>query len=154
MARTFDGHISELVPHRNTMLLVDRLLEDDAQRVRVEATVKSGRIFVTDEGLPGWVGLELMAQTVATWAGLRGRRANEPVRLGFLLGTRRYECSLPVFPLGARLEIEAEQELVGESGLGVFACRIFLEGKAVASAHLNVFQPPNVEHYLQGPPHE
>ena len=150
MACSFDGPIAELLPHRPPMLLVDRLLEDDPEMVRVEAWVKRDGLFVTDEGMPAWVGIELMAQTVASWAGLRRLEARQPVRLGFLLGTRKYECSLPMFPLGARLEIVARQELVAENGLAVFACQIHLEGAIVASANLNAFQPPNVDEYLRG----
>ena len=150
MPLSFDGPISELIPHRGPMLLVDRLIADDAELVRVEVTVRRDTLFVTDEGMPAWVGIELMAQTVASWAGLRRREINQPVRLGFLLGTRRYECTRPFFPLGARLEIEAHQELVSENGLAVFTCRILLEGEAIATASLNAFQPPNVDEYLQG----
>jgi predicted hotdog family 3-hydroxylacyl-ACP dehydratase len=150
MARSYDGPISDLVPHRSTMLLVDRVLEDEPERVRVEVTVKPDGLFVTDEGLPAWVGIELMAQTVAAWAGMRRLEAKEKVQLGFLLGTRRYDCTQPSFPVGARLEIEARQELVGQNGLAVFACSIFLDGAVVATANLNAFQPPNIEDYLQG----
>ena len=153
MARSFDGPIAALLPHRPPMLLVDRLLEDDAEMVRVEATVKPDGLFVTEEGMPAWVGIELMAQTVASWAGLRRHEAGEPVRLGFLLGTRKYECTLAHFPLGARLEIEARQELVAENGLAVFACKIFLGADIIATANLNAFQPPNIDEYLRGVNH-
>src|SRR3990167_7880679 len=98
MGRSFDGHISELVPHRGPMLLVDTLLEDDAEWVRVEAIVKPDALFLTEQGMPAWVGVELMAQTVASFAGLKSLAAKEPVKLGFLLGTRRYECTRPFFP--------------------------------------------------------
>ena len=153
MKRSFDGSIEALVPHRGAMLLIDRLLADDAEMVRVEATIKEGQLFLAPEGLPGWVGIELMAQTVASWAGLRALEAKRPVQLGFLLGTRRYECFRPFFPVGSRLEIEARQELVGENGLAVFACKIFLEQELVAQAQLNAFQPPNVDEYLRGITH-
>lgn len=153
MARTFEGHISALLPHRGPMLLVDELLDDDAGMVRVLATVKEGQLFLTPEGLPAWVGIELMAQTVASWAGLRSLEKKELVKLGFLLGTRRYECTRPFFPVGARLEIEAREELVGENGLAVFVCRLTLEGELVATAQLNAFRPPNVEDYLRGSTH-
>ena len=153
MARTFDGHITALLPHRGPMLLVDELLEDDAGMVRVLATVKEAQLFLTPEGLPAWVGIELMAQTVASWAGLRSLEKNEPVKLGFLLGTRRYECTRSFFPVGARIEIEAREELVGENGLAVFACRLTLEGELVATAQLNAFCPPDVEEYLRGSTH-
>ncbi len=148
--KSFQGPISELVPHRASMLLIDRLLDDDDERVRVEATVRRDGLFVTDEGLPAWVGIELMAQTVAAWAGLRSLQRNEPVKLGFLLGTRRYECALPHFPLGATLQIDAREELVSDNGLAVFVCSITCDGQVVVTAHLNAFRPPNIEDYLQG----
>ncbi len=150
MARTFDGDITQLVPHRPPMLLIDRLLADDAEFVRIEAIIKPGSFFLTEHGMPAWVGVELMAQTVASWAGLRSVQGGKPVMLGFLLGTRRYECTRPFFPVGARLEIEARQELVADNGLAVFACRILFEGELLASAQLNAFQPPNVHEYLRG----
>src|SRR4051812_24442609 len=120
MARSYEGPIADLVPHRAPMLLVDRLVEDGPEHVCVEAEIKQGELFVTPEGAPAWVGIELMAQTVASFAGLQARKANEPVRLGFLLGTRRYESTRPFFPVGAKLLIEATQELVAENGLAVF----------------------------------
>ena len=153
MARSFDGPIFELVPHRGAMLLIDHLLADDAELIRVEAVIKPGELFLAPEGMPGWVGIELMAQTVAAWGGLRSLEAKRPVQLGFLLGTRRYECTLPFFPVGSRLEIEARQELVGENGLVVFACKMFLGQDVVATAQLNAFQPPNVDEYLRGSRH-
>ena len=153
MARSYEGPISNLVPHRGPMLLIDRLLEDTSELVRVEAIVKPDQLFLTPEGLPAWVGIELMAQTVASWAGLRALEKHEPVKLGFLLGTRRYECSRPFFSVGSRLEIEAREELVADNGLAVFACRLMLEGELIATAQLNAFQPPNVEEYLRGTTH-
>ncbi len=148
MAPTQETAATQLIPHRGAMLLIDRVLAHDAEMVRAEATVKLGGLYVKDDGLPGWVGVELMAQTVASWAGLQRRELNQDVQLGFLLGTRRYECTMPVFPHHARLEIEARLELISENGLAVFDCHIYFDGRVVASAHLNVFQPPNVEQYL------
>ena len=150
MARSYEGPIAELVPHRPPMLLVDRLLDDGPEHVRVEAIIKADQPFLTPDGMPAWVGIELMAQTVASFAGLQARARNEPVRLGFLLGTRRYECTRPFFPVGARLEIEATQELLAENGLAVFLCRIWLGGEVIATAQLNAFQPSDVDAYLRG----
>ena len=153
MPRSFEGPITSLVPHRPPMLLIDRVIADDAEQIRVEAIIKPDQLFVSPEGLPAWVGVELMAQTIASFAGLRALEKNEPVRLGFLLGTRRYECSRPFFAVGARLEIEARQELVGANGLAVFFCTIFLGDEVLATAQLNAFQPPDVEAYLRGSTH-
>lgn len=149
MVPTFDGHIENLLPHRGPMLLVDRLVSDDAEGVRVEAVVRRGAPFVEDRGLPSWASIELMAQAVGTWAGLRRLEANDSIRLGFLLGTRRFEASVSHFPVGAVLEIAARRELVTDEGLAVFACEISFEGRVVATANLNAFQPSDVEGYLR-----
>ena len=137
------------LPHRGPMLLVDRLLSDEGERVRVEATVPADGLFVRDGVLPSWVGLELMAQTIGVYAGRRRRERNEAVRLGFLLGTRRYTCKTDGFPVGARLEIDAHLEILSEQGLAVFRCRILEGGIEVAEALLNVFQPNDVDTYLK-----
>ncbi len=54
-----------------------------------------------------------------------------PVELGFLLvGTRKYQCNVEHFPLGAQLQIEAIRSLEDESGMGVlsvtYAAKIFM----------------------------
>ena len=43
--------------------------------------------------------------------------------------------------------------MVGENGLAVFACKMFLGQDVVATAQLNAFQPPNVDEYLRGSRH-
>jgi predicted hotdog family 3-hydroxylacyl-ACP dehydratase len=140
--------VESLVPHRGAMLLIDKVLFDDGETTRVAATVREG-LFVRDGQLPAWVGIELMAQGIAAWAGLRRLEAKETVRLGFLLGTRRYECSVAGFEVGARLEVESHLELVSAQGLAVFGCRLFQGAALLASANLNVFQPADVQQYLK-----
>jgi predicted hotdog family 3-hydroxylacyl-ACP dehydratase len=150
----FATPITELVPHRASMLLVERVLAQDPERVRVETTVRRGAVFAIDEGWPSWVGVELMAQAVSTWGGLRARAAGEPVPLGFLLGTRRYRSSKPSFPFGTSLQIEARLELTAGNGMRVFACTIEAGGEVVATASLNVFQPSDVQAYLRRAEHD
>jgi predicted hotdog family 3-hydroxylacyl-ACP dehydratase len=142
--------ITDLVPHRGSMLLLDELLDDSLEVVRAAVTVRPDHLFLTPDGLPAWVGVELMAQTVAAWAGLRRLERGEQIQLGFLLGTRKYECELPFFPVGARLVMSAQQELVSEQGLAVFLCAIEHEGRVVARASVNAFQPPNVQDFFEG----
>ncbi len=146
----FTGPVTQLLPHRRSMLLVERLLEATEEMVRVEAIVKRGTCFVTEEGLPGWIGAELMAQAMACWSGWQQLRLGNPARLGFLVSLRRYECSLPVFPIGARLVIEARAEFLADNGLSAFLCTIVHEEREVARAQVNSFQPGDLASYLQG----
>jgi predicted hotdog family 3-hydroxylacyl-ACP dehydratase len=141
--------MESLLPHRGPMLLVDRVLFDDGETTRVAATIRGDGLFVRDGRLPAWAGIELMAQAIGAWAGLRRREGGEAIRLGFLLGTRRFECSRPGFAVGAVLEVEAKLEIISAQGLAVFGCRVFEEGALAASANINVFQPADVQRYLK-----
>ncbi|MFO0597171.1 MAG: 3-hydroxylacyl-ACP dehydratase [Myxococcaceae bacterium] len=141
--------ITDLVPHRASLLLLDELLADTPEYVQAAFTPRADMLFLQDEGLPAWVGVELMAQTVASWAGLRRLERGEKVQLGFLLGTRKYECTRPFFPVGKRLVMTATHEMVSEQGLAVFICKIELDGEVIATASVNAFQPPNVEEYFK-----
>ena len=61
--------IERVVPHRGTMRLVDRLVDWDEDTVAVELRVPEEGPFSHAEGVPAWVGVEYMAQTIAAWAG-------------------------------------------------------------------------------------
>ncbi len=107
-----------------------------------------GLLSTTDGSLPAWVGVEIMAQSVAAFAGCHARQAGQPVELGFLLGTRSYQCNVEAFPAGADLRVRAHRSLQDDNGMGVFECH--LEGPGIhAEARLNVFRPPEVASYLQ-----
>jgi predicted hotdog family 3-hydroxylacyl-ACP dehydratase len=123
------------------MRLLDRLIEVDDDRAVTEVDVPLDGLFVQDGAVPVWVGIEYMAQTVSVWAGARAMRRGGSPRIGFLLGSRRYEARCPSFPGGTTLRIETRCEMMGDNGLGMFDCRIVLEGDTVASAKVSVFEP-------------
>lgn len=141
--------IAELLPHAGAMILLDTLLEHGPEHVRCLRRVPAdGLLHAADGTLPAWAGVELMAQAIAAWAGCRARQAGEPVRLGFLLGTRHYVCNVAAFAPGTELVIEARREFHDASGMGVFACRIEAPD-VLAEARLTVFSPPDASALLQ-----
>lgn len=130
------------IPQRGAMRLLDRVLEVGPGHSVAEVDVPCDGLFVRDGAVPSWIGIEYMAQTVSAWAGGRARRAGGlGPRVGLLLGTRRYEARRAAFPGGARLRIEARCELMAENGLGMFDCRILMEGEEVAVATISVLDP-------------
>lgn len=141
--------IEQVVPHRGTMRLVDRLLEWDGSRAAVELTVPVDGPFHEVGGVPAWVGIEYMAQAIAAWAGCQARARGEAPKIGFLLGSRRYATDIGHFAIGSVLRVEAECELFGDNGLGMFACRIIEGERVVASANVSVFQPADARDYLE-----
>ena len=93
--------IAELLPHAGDMILLDEVLHFSEEDVQTRLSVRPGGLFNQADGsLPAWVGIELMAQSVAAYAGCRARQAGMPVALGFLLGTRNFPCNVERFPAG------------------------------------------------------
>jgi predicted hotdog family 3-hydroxylacyl-ACP dehydratase len=143
--------VAELLPHSGNMILLDELLRFGHEDVETRLTVRPGGLFNQPDGsLPAWVGVELMAQTVAAFAGCQARQAGQPVKLGFLLGTRSFKCNVECFPAGVELRISALCSLRDDNGMGVFECHI--RGPNIqAEARLNVFCPPHIDSYLMEP---
>ena len=131
--------IGELLPHGPGMTLIERLTEYSAQRSVATVTITHRSRFVEAAGVPAWVGLEYMAQTIAAHAGYEGLLRGQPPAIGFLLGTRAYRTDIGVFPLGATLTISVEP-LVTDAKLGAFQCAIATD-RVVATAVVNTYQP-------------
>jgi len=140
---------AELLPHAGDMILIDSITSFDDEQIYTRLTVQPDGLFnLPDGSLPAWVGIELMAQSVAAFAGCHARQKGNPVELGFLLGTRKFECNVEAFPAGSELTIHGLRSLEDDNGMGVFECHI--NGAGIhASARLNVFRPPQVNQYLQ-----
>ena len=140
--------VADLLPHAGDMILIDEVIEFNDEQIRTRLTVRHGGPFNRADGsLPAWLAIELMAQSVAAYAGCQARTKNEPIELGFLLGTRKFECNVESFPPDSDLTIHAQRSLQDDSGMGVFECH--LSGPGIhASARLNVYCPPQLAGYL------
>jgi predicted hotdog family 3-hydroxylacyl-ACP dehydratase len=139
--------IDRLLPHAGAMILLDRVIEWDAERIVCERIVRRDEPFIQTGGLPAWAGVELMAQAIAAWNGCQLLAAGSTVRPGFLLGTRTYRADVDSFPPGTTLTIEAVRSFHDEDGMGAFTCRIDAEGMH-AEARLTVFSPPDPTPFL------
>lgn len=134
-----DIPVRELLPHDPPMVLLDRAISFEDATLIAEVDVRADSILCQENGVPGWVGIEYMAQAVAAHAGCQARLEGKPPSIGYLLGTRSYKCSLAAFPVGETLQVHIESLYV-EMALGAYACRIDM-GETVASATINVYQP-------------
>jgi predicted hotdog family 3-hydroxylacyl-ACP dehydratase len=148
-----DLAITDLVPHSGAMSWLDRVIEADAESLLAEATVRADHLLLRDGQLGAAAGVEYMAQAAAAWAGWqRHASATEggAARIGFLLGTRRYQCSRAAFRVGDVLRVSVQRLFQADNGLGQFECVIRIDGAEVARASLNVFGPDDPEAFLNG----
>jgi predicted hotdog family 3-hydroxylacyl-ACP dehydratase len=144
--------LRDLLPHDHPMILIDAIESVDEHGLTASVTVRADALFIEPQGIPAWLGIEYMGQAIAAHAGWCARRAGRPVRVGFLVGTRRYESGCSHFPLGAKLEIAVATVTSSAKGLQVFECRISGAGVS-AHANLNVFMPDDVDEFLRGAAH-
>lgn len=139
---------AEFVPHKDGMCLLNRIVDAGDQWLKAQVDISPESLFSTAQGIPSYVGLEYLAQAVAAWAGYQERLNGGKPKIGFLVGTRRYRVSEPIFTFGDQLQIHVQQELVAQNGLQVFGCELY--GNTVkGSAHINVFQPDDINAFLE-----
>ena len=120
------------------MILIDEILSYDGDSLLAAVTITDASLFVTAEGVPGYVGIEYMAQACGAYAGAQSLDSGEPVRIGLLLGSRNYRVTVPRFSRGERLLISARM-IFRDDPLAAFACSITLGTQVVAEAELNVY---------------
>lgn len=130
---------AEFVMHRDSMLLLDTLVECSGDTTLCEWTVGEDHAFIEDErGVPAYVGIEFMAQCVAVHAGARARVDGKGPPLGYLLGTRHFKASLSHFAIGETYRASCEELILDGNGLGSYDCRIMHGDECVANARLAV----------------
>ena len=134
--------IERLVPHARPALLLDRIVEARDGALVTETCIREDNPYCDSGRVGAWVGLELIAQSAAALAGLEAVRDGQPVRIGYLLGTRHFRATVPSFALGDRLRIEVAREFRAASGLGAARGRIFaVDGSLLCEGLVTVFQP-------------
>lgn len=139
--------ITQLLLHRPPMLLLDEALGYSAEEAVTRAVIRRDHPFAEAWGVPAHVGIELMAQSCAVFVGAHAQASGEAVKLGFLLGTRRYEAYEEGFGFGDDLRITA-RVVFREDEMGVFDCHIERDGARIAAAQLTVYQPTDVQGVL------
>ena len=133
--------LHELLAHRPPMLLLDTLVSVDADGSCCEMTVSQSTPFLNeDSSLPGWIGIELMAQAIAVWGGWQSKNENRDVNIGMLLGSRKYESQVKAFPQNSRLIVKVTK-IIRDGNLGVFDCSISLNEKVVSKAQVSTYLP-------------
>ncbi len=143
--------LEELMPHRRPMILLDRLVEAGETTAICEVDIRAGVPFSDATGVPSYVGIEYMAQTIAVFSGCQRRNKGEPIEVGFLLGTPRFTSYCAVFQFGTTLRVQVTH-VWGEQQLARFECSIqnAQTGQLLQKADLSVFKPQNMDAIMQG----
>lgn len=133
--------VRPFLPHSGAMVLIGEPCGGGDDWAFASVRIGEDTMFFQPGlGVPAWVGIEYMAQTVALQAGILSKRAGQDIKIGLLLGSRKFTMETEYFPLGQELRIDVRQEFL-DAQMAVFACSILDSGGAkIAEARLNVYQ--------------
>ena len=125
--------------HEPPMVLLEQVAEVGSDSARCTCLVDSENpFFISDLGVPGWIGVEFMAQCIAVMAGARAVISGDPLPVGLLLGTMHYRCAVNAFDSRERYTASCRTLLRETDGLGSFDCAISTDSGNIASARLTV----------------
>ena len=135
--------IEPYMPHSGSMLLIDRVIDYGPEHIVAEVDVGPHLPCYLDGWVPAYLGIEVMAQSIAAWSGIRRDAPDSRPPIGFLLGTRRFESMLAFFQVGSTLKTHSQQ-VHENDGLAMFECKMDLidaDGIRVnvARANINVY---------------
>jgi len=129
-----------LLPHGPAARAVDAIVEFTPGALlgaRLEVRPALGLFDPARGGIPAWAGIEIMAQVAGLYLGMtRHATGRTHPQDGYLLGARRFEAGVALFPAGAGLLIHAHCLAVTARGAGRFDCHIMSAGKEQATAEL------------------
>ncbi len=145
--------IEHIVPHDHPMILVDELLEYDEIKGLCKVTIHDKSNFYCSkiQGVPSYVALEYMAQTIAAYANANRIDQNHETTIGFLVSSRKFKVFTPQFDINSELFIAVEQLYVENGGLAAFDCKVEQNNTVIAQAKINIFQPNDPQLYLAEP---
>lgn len=141
-----DMSVDTLLRHQKPMILLDRVLEKMENGACCEVDISPTCLFADAKGVPAYVSIEFMAQTIGIYDGLECRMRNQEPEIGFLIGTKQLELNCDYFVFGQTLRTEAL--LLWDGGkLVQFECAVYdaQSNKKLASATVSIYSPAREE---------
>ena len=132
-----------IIPHRDRMLLLDRVSSYDLEGRSIEAEyqITENCIFYdyAEQGVPSWVGFEFMAQAICAFCGIRDKMMGVPQKKGFILAVSQLQAGLPFFKAGSIISIKT-REVERLYPVCVLEGELLLGGKKVLEGKLTIME--------------
>lgn len=136
-----DIAITELLPHRGDMLLIEEILELDEQQARTRSTVRERWPMADQDGVQALILVELAAQTAGVNNGwqMRRRHGADANHRGWIVGIKSAHFDIDRLPLGAQVIVAARNQFEFEGFREIEATASIAE-KQVARIVLQLMQ--------------
>jgi 3-oxoacyl-[acyl-carrier-protein] synthase-1 len=142
--------IQQLLPLDRPMALLDRSISMTSETFETEVKILPESLFCDGTKVGAWIGMEYMAQTIGVFANAEALLRGEPLKAGFLLGSREYRCKISHFKVGTTLRILAKKLIHDPAGLGVLECslRAADSPEALVTANLTLFEVADLKQFM------
>lgn len=146
---------SEVLPHASPMMLISSIESYDLAQCSLVSTVNVSKddIFFDKvlNGVPSYVALEYMAQTIGCFAGILERQRGIAPKVGFVIGTRSITTYVDRFCDNKSYSVSVKQ-LFLDDGLASFDCSISHKetSQHCAKAIVNVYLPEDINDFIRG----
>lgn len=146
--------IDAYLPHKAPMILLDKVLSATENSAVCEVLVnQDGPLtpFLTEKNtLPSWFFIEIMAQTVGVWNGLRLQKNDSEPKIALLLGIRKFHSTIIEAQLNDTITVEAQMMLFDET-LSSFTCHLKINNNLIASGNIVAYEatPQQLEKFKQ-----
>lgn len=141
--------IEDVVLYCQDMCLLECIMQWDQDVIEVELVVFEVGLFVEDDQVLVWVGIEYMVQVIVVWVGCCVCVVDRLLQLGFLFGSCCYSSVCSSFFSGMWLCVQVCCELLGDNGLGMFVCCILVGEEEWVIVNVLVFELVDVMVYLE-----
>ncbi len=118
MSTTF-GSVTDYIPHRPPMLLIDQIVEVTDNRAVCRSTIHPDCVFARAGVVHPTAMIEFVAQACAIWVGVKNAREGAAPQLGLIVACREVELAVNSFAIGDELTITATK-ILGEDQLAAF----------------------------------
>jgi predicted hotdog family 3-hydroxylacyl-ACP dehydratase len=103
-----------LLPHRGKMFLLSRIRTYDKKNHSLSAEYDIGPdcLFYDPEcgGIPSWVGIECMAQSISALSGIIRRDEGKKPKPGFIMSISNLELAVPFLASGSVLRTQVRED--------------------------------------------
>lgn len=142
--------VEDLVPHRGPMSLLDSIDGYGEDWLRASLTLHPASTFAGAGGVPGWVGIEYMAQTASAFGGIEQVQRGESPSIGLLIGSRYYRCMVDLIPFHTPLQVLARVAIRDSEDFAAYDCTLTAGSRPIAECTLKAYRPRDLGTLLKG----
>jgi predicted hotdog family 3-hydroxylacyl-ACP dehydratase len=146
--------VEDLVPHRGPMSLLDSIDGYGEDWLRASLTLHPASTFAGPSGVPGWVGIEYMAQASAAFGGIEQVQRGEKPSIGLLIGSRYYRCMADIIPFATPLQVLARVAIRDSEDFAAYDCALNAGERRLAECTLKAYRPRDLGSLLQSAAHD